>query len=61
MPKERMHVTVEEELLAQFKAIAERQRWSFATATEIAIELFIGKFGQLPLPLNLTSETEKVS
>jgi metal-responsive CopG/Arc/MetJ family transcriptional regulator len=56
MAKERIHITVEEELLTRFKAIAERQRWSYATAIEIAIELFIGKFAQLELP-GLTPET----
>lgn len=60
MAKERIHITIEEELLTQFKAIAERQRWSYATATEIAFELFIGKYAQLQLPgLEPTPEVEK--
>lgn len=45
--KERIHVTVEIELLEQFKRIAELQRWSFATASEVALELFVKEFGPL--------------
>lgn len=62
MTKERVHVMAEEELMKQFRAIAERQRWSYTTATEIAIELFVAKYGQLELfPQPALAEQEKVA
>lgn len=61
MAKERVHVMAEEELMRQFRAIADRYRWSYTTATEIAVELFIAKYGQLEMfpELVMTTTEEK--
>ena len=50
MAKERFHITAEEEVLDQFKAIAERMQWPFTVATEVALRLFIEAYSNVQLP-----------
>ena len=50
MAKVRIHVFAEEDLMVEFKAIAERNRWPYATATEIAIEQFVNRYRHVQIP-----------
>jgi len=51
MAKTVITTRVDDTLLDNVRAIGERQRWTFTTAVEVALEDFVARYGQLPLPV----------